>query len=769
MTVNVATCNSLLLCATLSLFTTIPARSAELDAAGRAVYRKHCASCHGKSGEGVKGKYDEALHGDWSLEKLSRYIDKNMPEDHPERVNAEESAAVARYINEAFYSREARARNHPARVELVRLTNRQYVNTVADLLKAFSGEDSTAKAESGLKANYRSRIPKNEEGRKTVDRVDRQIAFSLEPGSPNAEQFGTGTNEINISWRGSLIADESGDHQFIIKTPNGARVWVNDESDPIIDAWVASGKADEHRANLKLLGGRAYPIRVEYFKAAKDKETSFALQWIPPHGTLDDIPARNLSTAKVSPTFVLNTHFPPDDSSVGYERGVSISKAWDEATTQAAIEVANHVVKNLDRLTGTKPADTNRLSKLEAFASDFVATAFRRPLTVEQKRVFVSNHFKATSKPEDAVKRIVLLTLKSPRFLYLGLDDRKPDAFDIASRLSFGLWDSLPDRELTKLAAAGSLRTPESISQQARRLLTDSRARAKMQYFLHHWLQMSHVESLSKDDKLFPEFTPEIISDLRTSLNLFLDDVVWSPSSDYRRLLLEDDLFVNQRLAKFYGVNTNTSDDFVKVSLDPKQRSGVVTHPYLLAAFSYQKSSSPIHRGVFLTRNIVGRSLKSPPVAVAFKDADFSPNLTMREKVAELTRPQACQGCHSVINPLGFSLEHYDAVGRFRTKEGNKPIDATADYTTDDGKVVRFKGARDIAEFAVASEHAQNAFVEQLFHQIVKQPLLAYGPKVQDQLRDAFIASGYNIQKLLVDISVIAALHGLDQRTGKKS
>ena len=743
--------------------------AAALDSTGREVYRKHCVECHGKNGEGVKGKYDDALHGDWSIEKLTRYIDKNMPEDDPDKCDAEQSAAVSRYINDAFYSREARARNNPARVELVRLTNRQYINTVADLIKSFSGTDSKEKAESGLKANYRSRVPKSETGRKTTDRVDRQVLFNPEPGTPDAEQFGTGTNEINISWRGSLVADESGDYEFVIKTPNGARLWVNDDNEPIIDAWVASGKADEHKATLRLLGGRTYPIRIEFFKATKDKATSIALQWIPPHGTLDEVPARNLSTARVSPTFVLNTHFPPDDSSVGYERGVSISKAWDEATTQAAIEVANHVIKNLDRLTGSKPTDTNRLAKLESFSQEFVATAFRRPLTPEQKRVFVSNQFKKAPKAEDAVKRVVLLTLKSPRFLYLGIDDQKPDAFDVASRLSFGLWDSLPDRELTKLAGQGNLRSSEQVSEQARRMLNDPRARAKMQYFLHHWLQMSHVESLSKDDKLFPGFTPEIISDLRTSLNLFLDDVVWNPSSDYRRLLLEDDLFVNNRLAKFYGVSTNTTDEFVKVSLDPKQRSGVVTHPYLLAAFSYQKSTSPIHRGVFLTRNIVGRSLKAPPVAVAFKDADFAPNLSMREKVAELTRPQACQGCHSVINPLGFSLEHYDAVGRFRTKDGDKPIDASADYTTDDGKIVKLNGARDIAEFAVTSEHAQNAFVEQLFHQVVKQPLLAYGSTVHAQLRDSFIASGYNIQKLLVDISTISARHGLDKPPGKKS
>ena len=369
---------------------------------------------------------------------------------------------------------------------------------------------------------------------------------------------------------------------------------------------------------------------------------------------------------------------------------------------------------------------------------------------------------------EDAVKRVVLLALKAPRFLYLGLDGAKPDDFEVAARLSFGLWDSLPDRELLKLAAKNELHAAEAVRVQAQRMLSDPRTHAKVRYFLQHWLQMNRAEDFSKDTQLYPGFTPEIVADLRTSLNLFLDDVVWGAASDYRRLLLEDDLFVNNRLARFYGVNTNVTDDFVKVSLDPKERSGVLTHPYLLAAFSYQKSSSPIHRGVFLTRNIVGRALKPPPMAQVFKDADFAPNLTMREKIAELTRPQACQGCHSVINPLGFSLENYDAVGRFRTKEGNRPIDAVSEYTTDDGAKVRLTGARDVAEFAAGSDHAHNTFIEQLFHQLVKQPMLAFGPDVPDRLRRSFVASGFNVQRLLVDIAAISARHALEKSGGKK-
>ncbi len=749
---------------TLLLGTVGAQAAAPVDAAGRKLYREHCASCHGKTGDGVKGKYNEALHGDWSLEKLSRYIDKNMPEDDPDKLDAAQSAVVARYIDDAFYSREARARNNPARVELVRLTNRQYVNTVADLLKSYTGDDTVRPdAERGLRASYRSRVPKKDGSRKEVDRIDRLIEFAPKPGSPDHDTFGL-TNagvELNISWRGSIRAEDSGDYEIQIQTPNGARLWLNDEADPIIDAWVASGTDAQHTANVRLLGGRSYPIRIEYFKAAKDKDTSFRLRWRPPHSVADEIPARNLTTVRTTPTFVLRTKFPADDSSMGYERGISVSKDWDEATTDAAIETANHALKHLDQFSGSKPADTNRLAKLEAFAQSFVAKAFRRPLTAEQQRDYVTAHFKTAPKPEDALKRIVLLALKSPRFLYLGLEDRKPDNYDVAARLSFSLWDSVPDRELAQAAASGTLRTADAISAQARRMLNDPRARAKVQNFLHHWLQMGHLEHLDKDDTLFPEFTDELITDLRTSLNLFLDDVVWSPSSDYRRLLLEDDLFVNARLARFYSVKTNVTDDFVKVSLDPKQRSGVITHPYLLAAFSYQKTTSPIHRGVFLTRNIVGRALKSPPVAVAFNEADFSPNLSMREKVAELTRPQACQGCHSVINPLGFSLEHYDAVGRFRTKEAGKSIDATAEYTADDGKVVKLSGARDIAEFAVRSEHAQNAFIEQLFHQTVKQPVRAYGTDAHARLRRSFLDSSYNIQKLLVEIATMSAMKGI--------
>jgi hypothetical protein len=751
--------------------------AAETNAAGRKIYAKQCVRCHGPAGQGVKGKFDGPLQGERNLEKLTRYIERNMPDDAPGKCVGANAAAVASFIYDAFYSREARARNHPARVEVARLTNKQYLNTVADLLRHFTGADSAPGPQRGLQATYYN--SRNfAEKKKAFDRTDPTVDFDFGEESPDTEH---GTNEFSIQWRGLLLPQETGDYEFILKTPNGVRLWVNDDDEPLIDAWVSSGQMAEHRATIRLLGSRAYPLRLDFFKF-KDKTACISLAWKPPHGALQVVPNRVLSPARAKPTFVVTTPFPPDDSSVGYERGVSVSQAWDEAATQAALETAAFVARQLESLAHTKRRDTNYAARVQSFCEEFVATAFRRPLTDEQKRFFVTSQFKPTANVEDAVKRVVVLALKSPRFLYLGLEGKQPDDFDIAARLSFALWDSLPDDPLRKTAARGQLRNRQQVAAEAQRMLRNPRARAKMLLFFHHWLQMDRVEPATKDQQAFPGFTPEIIADLRTSLNLFLEDVMWN-GSDYRTLLQADYVLMNRRLANFYGIKTpspepvssdartqpSDPDEFVKVRLEGEPRAGVLTHPYLLSAFSYQRLTSPIHRGVFLTRNIVGRSLRPPPMAMNFNDAEFAPNLTMREKVSQMTKPQACQACHSVINPLGFSLESFDAVGRFRTNENERPINPVSEYFTQDGEPVRLAGPADVANFALKSDPAQDAFIQQLFHHVVRQPMEAYGPGVLAELRRKFVGSDFNLRSLLVEIATVAACDGRASPTSQTS
>lgn len=744
---------------------------------GKEIYVRLCAECHGANGEGVADKHDETLYGNRPLSELVKIINDTMPEGQPEKCTGEDAEKVAAYIYETFYTAEARARNKPPRIELSRLTVRQYENAVADLLAPFRGL-SRWDDQRGLRGvYYNARNFKRD--KKVFERVDPKIEFSFGEGSPDAEKLGA--EEFSMRWEGSLIAEESGEYEFAIRSENGVRLWVNNNETPLIDAWVSSrGDPREETATIRLPAGRAYPLKLDFFKF-KDKSASLVLRWKPPHGVWDTIPNGNLHPRMVPETLVIATAFPADDSSVGYARGTAVSKDWDKAATDAAIEVANTIVADLDDLAKTKTDASDRKERVKEFCYRLVERAFRRPLTEEQKKFFVDARLDEAADLDSGVKRVVVLALKSPRFLYPEIGEPAVDDYDVASRLSFALWDTLPDEELLKAAAAGRLRSQEEVAAQAQRMLADPRAKAKLQGFFHDWLPFDEAEEISKDTEAFPGFDEALVNDLRTSLELFIDEIVWSESSDYRRLLLADYWYVNERIARFYGLDTKPAEQnppaepgaagatasvgegFQKVTFDPKERTGLVTHPFLLSALAYHKSSSPIHRGVFATRKLLGRALKPPPMAIQFMDGSFDPHMTMREKVAELTKSANCQTCHSVINPLGFSLEQYDAVGRFRTMDKERPVDAGADYPSPTGEVVRLTGARDLAELAAKSDEAHKAFVEQMFHHLVKQPAQAYGPETLTNLTRSFAESGYNIQRLVVEIAAVGARHGVSQ------
>jgi hypothetical protein len=281
----------------------------------------------------------------------------------------------------------------------------------------------------------------------------------------------------------------------------------------------------------------------------------------------------------------------------------------------------------------------------------------------------------------------------------------------------------------------------------------DPRTWAKLKTFLLSWLKVDEVPEIVKSEKVFPGFDDQAVSDLRTSLELFLKDNYDNRNSDYRQLFLGQKQFLNERLAKIYGGNVH-GPNFEAVDLDPGKRAGVLTHPYLMSRFAYLQGSSPIHRGVLITRNFLGRTLNPPPQAFAPLAASSHPDWTTRERVAFQTKSAPCSTCHSMINPLGFTLEKFDAIGKLRPKDNGKPVDSSGSYLDRKGKTVKFSGATDLAKYLAGSEEAQKAFIEKLFHAVTKQPVLAYGPDTLDNLATEFKKGDYSIRKLMVAIAV---------------
>jgi len=733
---------------------------------GKAIYQKLCLDCHGPDGKGVKDKADDPLEGSRTLESLADRIARTMPEDEAHLCVGDEAKAVAAYVYDAFYSVEARARNTPARIDLTRLTVPQYRNSVADLFLSFRGDNRIPETR-GLKASYFGSERFNERKEFTeqkkpdkFERIDDTVRFDFGEGIPKHEEAKEFSPEgFSIRWNGTILPEETGVYEFVIKTRNGVTLWVNEHQHgeesgkKVIDGWVAPNNEErEESGSIFLIGGRPYPLRLDFF-TWKEKAASIELKWKTPHGVLETIPRRSLTPEWSHESLLVDVPFPADDRSVGYERGTMVSKAWLDAVTAGAVIASDYVVEHLNELAKTKADQPERRQKIEDFASSFVARAFRRPLGEEDKSRFVRAHFKEGLTPEQSIKRLVLETLSSPRFLYPDLGSPgKPDRWTLASRLALFLWDSVPNERLLDLANKGELDKPEKLDGITNEVVWNWRTRAKMHGFYHHWLEMERADELVKDEATYADFDPAVAADLRTSLYLFLDEATWGKKGGYRELLLSTEVPLNERLGKVYGAGVK--GDFQPVALDGGKRAGIITHPFLLSSLAYHDNTSPIHRGVFLTRNIVGMPLKSPPMANVFKDGKFDPSLTMRQKVTEMTKSKECMGCHVTINPLGFSLEQYDGIGRWREQDRGKPVDAKSEFRNGDGGTLTLTGARDVAEFAANAPSAHRTFVEQLFHHLVKQPVRAYGNDEMEKLRTAFDQGGLQIPNLMKHIAL---------------
>jgi hypothetical protein len=250
---------------------------------------------------------------------------------------------------------------------------------------------------------------------------------------------------------------------------------------------------------------------------------------------------------------------------------------------------------------------------------------------------------------------------------------------ELASRLSFFLWSSSPDDELLEQASRGNLRQPQVLEQQVRRLLADPRSEAFVTNFTGQWLYLRNLPAVTPDLRLFPDFDEGLRQAFRREMELFFDSLVREDRSALD-VLTADYTFVNERLAEHYGIPGVKGSQFRRVALTDQHRRGLLGKGSLLVATSYPNRTSPVLRGKWMLENLLGTAPPPPPPDVPdLKDTNTQGKvLSMRERMVQHRSNAACASCHAMMDPLGLSLENFDAIGRWRTRgESFEPIDAS--------------------------------------------------------------------------------------------
>jgi mono/diheme cytochrome c family protein len=369
-------------------------------------------------------------------------------------------------------------------------------------------------------------------------------------------------------------------------------------------------------------------------------------------------------------------------------------------------------------------------------AENLARRAFRRPTTEADLAVLMA-FYEAGRKEKDfdrGVERLVAAVLASPEFLYRAIQGQQVATakarevaltdYELATRLSYFLWNTGPDEELFKLAATKELSRPAVLDAQVKRMLADPRAASLATNFAMKWLGLDGIEGIKPDQQIYTSFNDQLKRDLVTEAQTFIQSVLLE-NRPLVELLTSDQTYLNDRVARHYGIRDVTGSQFRWVKLTDKNRFGLLGKGAVLIKTSYPDRTSPVLRGAWVLDKIIGTPPTPPPPGV---EADLNPKpgetpKTVRARLEQHRANASCRQCHGVIDPMGLALENFDAVGQFRTADSraaNAPIDAST--VTTSGRTI--DGPAQLREFlAGAPERFALSFAEKLMMYSVNRPL----------------------------------------------
>jgi hypothetical protein len=374
--------------------------------------------------------------------------------------------------------------------------------------------------------------------------------------------------------------------------------------------------------------------------------------------------------------------FPADPVVHGFGRAADellVTPLLADKLQAAAEEIAAHA--DLARFAPCMSTPTTAC--LETLASALGPKLFRRPITKAELAPYVQLG-NAAPTPLEGGQRILAAMLQSPRFLYrteLGTLDSESGLYllgdyEVASELSYLLWQTTPDQVLLDAAEQGALHSAEDIEHAVQRMLQDPRSRPVLTAFIKDWLGLSAIATVPKDSGSFPELTAEVRSALALEAERFIDHVLFTADGSISALLTGETTFLDPLLAKFYGLSDPSSvKDGEARKLSEQDRRGILTLGGTMLVHARSNDSSPVHRGRLIRERLLCETLPPPPAGIVIEPPALDPEKTSRERYAAHSQQEPCASCHKLMDPIGFAFEHFDGIGRYRADDHGQAID----------------------------------------------------------------------------------------------
>jgi hypothetical protein len=461
--------------------------------------------------------------------------------------------------------------------------------------------------------------------------------------------------------------------------------------------------------------------------------------------------------------------FPPEEKRLGFDNNadaLSISPVLAEQYMLAAESIATAAVGARWSTLVSCAATTTDATAVDACGHDFINAfgkkAYRRPLEADDVAALTSafDAGKVTDL-KTGVRLVIEVALQSPRFLYrvefgatpaAGQTIVKLDDWEMASRLSYLLWHSMPDDALFAAAAGGQLTQASDVQAQVQRMIADPKARGVTADFYTQWLRVGEIDSVEKVAAVFPSYSAAIAALMQQETTRFLDYVTWDGDGSLDTILTAPFTMVNGPLASYYGFSGVSGDAFVKTPLDGTHRSGVLSQGGLLSLLAKADQTSPVHRGKFVREQLLCMELPPPPADLMIKPPALSTTLTTRQRFTQHSIDPACTGCHHLMDPIGLGFEDFDGAGVFRASENGQPIDDSGEVKDSD-VTGAFHGVAELASKLASSDQVRACVTAKWFR-------YGYGRGETDAdscsmgaLKTQFAAGGFKVRDLMIALT----------------